>query len=162
MVENRRRVFIKTDLVREIDQFPQADLGHFLAQPGSVPLYVMMHLGNPAMSAVEAELLSPNTMVLPSGQELEELSTDDDGDLIKHLESRPDLFRATAFELEDGSAAIAYDFAKPRLFSMHRVKDEADWRVVMKTFDPTWLSGPAVRTRRRFNVPRKKPGGAAE
>jgi hypothetical protein len=155
MSENRRRIFIKSSLFREMEQYPQADPNHFLAQNGSVPLYVMMHLARPAAELADPEPVAFESHEYPP-QDIEELSTDEDGELIRHLESHPDLFRATPFEMDDGSDAVAFDFARPRLYAVHRVKDEADWRLVMQTYDPTWAAGPAIGGGRRFKIRRKK------
>lgn len=145
MSQVRRRIFINSDLVSEIDHLSQHEPTHFISQNGSVPLYVMMNLQRPARSVTDLELEDVNVdeEILQS-QELHELHDDQDADLIQHIETHPELFRAIPFMLEDGTEAVAFDLVRPRLYTVREVKDEADWRQVMKTYDPTWLVGPYI------------------
>ena len=145
MSQPRRRIFINSDLVTEIDHLAQNEPSHFISQNGSVPLYVMMNLQRPARSVTDLELEDVNVdeEILQS-QELHELHDDQDADLIQHIETHPELFRAIPFMLEDGTEAVAFDLVRPRLYTVRQVKDEADWRQVMKTYDPTWLVGPYI------------------
>jgi hypothetical protein len=155
MSDSRRRVFINTNLMRDIDHVSDREPDRFIGQSGAPPLYVMMHLRHPAASPLEFEFDRAELSSIEE-QELEELSVEDDADLIDHLQKNPDLFRATRFNLDDGAEAVAFDFAKPRLFTIRRVRDEADWRTVLRTYDPTWMVGPATLRTRRFTIRRKK------
>jgi hypothetical protein len=157
MSEQGRRVFINSELMRNLQSGAPKDADEFLGQEGSMPLYVMMHLRHPAGEAQASPLTEEEHSFLED-QEMEELFDEEDAELIRHLETHPDQFRATPFELDDGTKAVAFDFAQPRLYRMHRVKDEADWRRVMHTYDPTWMMGPAVplaRQRTRLRLRRR-------
>jgi len=154
MSEPKRRIFVNVDLLGDLDRLARNETEHFLGQPSRVPLYVMMNLQNPARSMMDVEFGVEDDSL--DEQEMKELFTDRDGEIIDHLQNNPDLFRATPFELEDGSEAIAFELANPQVYTLHRVKDEADWHRVVRTYDPTWLIGPAVLKSRPFSLRRKK------
>ncbi len=152
MGQNRPRVFIYLDLMHELRKISKVEENHSLGEANSTPLYVMMHLARPEVDVIEAPLVDQGANALET-QELEELYADEDRELIEELKAHPDLFRAIPFELEDGDDAIAYDFASRSLYTMHRIQDEADWALAMRTYDPTWVVGPSIP--RRVGVPCK-------
>ncbi|MDP8224758.1 MAG: hypothetical protein P9L99_15470 [Candidatus Lernaella stagnicola] len=137
------RIFIYTDLMHELQKLSKVEENHALGQAGSTPLYVMMNMTRPSNDVFDLGL-DDDAQDFINAQELEELFSDEDGELIEELENHPDLFRAIPFELEDGSEALAYDFVRRSLYTMHRIQDESDWDLAMRTYDPTWVIGPSI------------------
>lgn len=156
MTNHKTRVFIYADLVRELRKLSKKETGHTFGQNSATPLYVMLNLAQPAHGIFDIEFDDPLDFPV-EGDDLEELLLDEDDDLIEELDSHPELFRTVPFELEDGSDAVAYDFAKRSIYTMHRVQDQADWLLAMRTYDPTWLAGPAIpKLPRMANTKRKR------
>lgn len=155
MVKERyRRVFVNSNLLRGLHDLSKVTAGYSLGLQNAIPLYVKLHMIKPVFGVAEIKLHQDADLYLAS-QELEELSEEDTG-LIRQIEAHPELFMAIPFELEDGTTAVAYDLARPAVYTMLRVQDEADWFRVMRTFDPTWLSGPTIPKLRKNKKPRRK------
>jgi len=142
MQHNRQRVFVYASLMRNLQNLDKLEVEEFLGRVNKPPLYVMLH------AKLSEHDLETGMLGRTDTSELYELD-DEDLDLIRQLESHPEFFRRTTIQLDDGTEAVAYDLANPRLYTMHRVIDENDWLTVMDTYDPTWMVGPSVPKKRR-------------
>lgn len=133
---NQPRVFVYGSLMRNLENLHKIETGFFLNKQEASPFYVMLYA-----SLAEQDVVH-HVKQLIMQNELYELN-DEDTDLIDQLENHPDFFHRTIFQLEDGTQAVAYDLANSNLYTIQRVVDEEDWRMVMRTYDPTWMIGPS-------------------
>jgi hypothetical protein len=157
MKKDGPRVFIYIDLMSELEHISKMETNHSLGQAASTPLYVLLNLDGPAAGMDMGLHDEPDGFM--DAQDLEELFAEEDGELIGELEAHPEIFRAVPFELDDGSEAVAYDFANRSLYTMRRIQDEADWMLAMRTYDPTWVIGPSIPKVKGLPTQRKKLRG---